>query len=114
MHEKRPYKTKTIRLDYELWIHRIPDHVVPPFPSREEHLQETYEIWKRVVDAKVCWRVACIDAWNHIWIDVRFKNDAGELEDHSLAIYEDCFERIESGEYEVEADYFVDTDDPAT
>ncbi|MEZ5992082.1 MAG: hypothetical protein R3E76_06995 [Planctomycetota bacterium] len=95
---------KKTKIDYELWIHRIPDDLKPPLPPEREHLQETYEVWKRVFDAKVCWRIARIDEWNNLWIDIRFKNDAGELEDHSLAVDEDCYEKIESAEYEVEVE----------
>lgn len=98
------YRTEKTELDYELWIHRIPDYLLPPLPAGKEHLQGTYEVWKRVVDAKVCWRVARIDEWNNLWIDVRFKNDDGKLEDHSLAVDEDCYEKIESAEYEVEVE----------
>jgi hypothetical protein len=90
------------KIDYELWIHRIPADLVPPLAPEREHLLETYRVWKHVVDAKVCWRVESIDQWNHLWIDVRFKNDAGELEHHSLAIDDDCHEKFESREYEVE------------
>lgn len=95
---------KTVRIDYELWIHKIPDNLIPPLSPEREYLQETYEVWKRVVDAKVCWRIARIDVWGHLWIDVRFKNDAGKLEEHTLAIDKDCFEKIESGEYEIEVE----------
>ena len=101
-YEKKPHKTLKTRIDYELWIHSIPDELTPPFPPGKEHLQETYEVWKRVVDAKVCWRVLDIDLWKHVWIEVRFKNDAGELEGHCLAIDEDCFEKVPSGEYEID------------
>ena len=100
-----------VEIDYELWIHRIPEHLSPPLP---EHLQDTFQVWKRVVDAKVCWRVARIDAWNHIWIDVRFKNDHGEIEDHSLAMEEGCFEKVGYGGYEVEVEFKVDADTPET
>jgi hypothetical protein len=111
MYEKGPYKIMKTKLDFELWIHRIPGHLAPPLPR---HLRKTHEVWMRVVEAGVCWRVSRIDAWNHLWIDVRFKNDAGELEDHSLAIDEDCFEKIDSLEYEVETENFVDKDGSET
>ena len=109
--EKTPYRTEKTRVNYELWIHRIPDHLVPPFPPEKEHLQDTYDVWKRVVDAGVCWRIVDIDLWNNVWIDVRFKNDKGELEHHSLAIDPDCCEKIESVEYEVDIEVKVDEDD---
>ena len=93
---------KKTRIDYELWIHRVPDDLVPPFPPERQHLQETYEVWKRVVDAKVCWRVWHIDEWSHHWIFLSFKNEAGEFEEHSLKIDEDCYEKAETEEYEVD------------
>lgn len=97
-------KWKKTRIDYELWIHRIPDDLKPPLPPERAYLQETYEVWKRVVDSKVCWRVWQIDQWKRPWIIVSFKNDAGEFEGHSIAIDNDCYEKAKSEKYEVEVE----------
>lgn len=95
-------KWRKKKIDYELWIHQILADLLPPLPAKRKHLLGTYKVWKHVVDARVCWRVARIDQWNHLWIDVRFKNDAGEMEHHSLAIDDACHEKVESEKYEVE------------
>ena len=92
----------SVKIDYELWVHKIPEDLRPPLRPENAHLQLTHEVWKRVVDSNLIWRVWQIDAWERPWIMIRFRNDRGEFETHTLMIDEDCHEKVKADEpYEV-------------
>jgi len=49
----------------------------------------TFRVLKRLADRQTIRVIARIDEFGQPWFDYRFRNDAGEMEDHALAVCDD-------------------------
>ncbi|WP_257452797.1 hypothetical protein [Archangium lipolyticum] len=93
-------------LDYLIRVHTLPEDLKlpkelrPPVdPDLADH-EDTSELYQRVIDSRLLWKVWMIDMFGKIWIEVAFENSRGEDEFHTLAIDEGTYRKVEYEPYE--------------
>lgn len=89
-------------IDYVLKIHTVPEDLRDPLPERREYLQSTKDLWEYVIASRLLWRVRDFDEQGTAWIGVNRIDSNGEPKFSSLAIDEECYDKIECDPYEVE------------
>jgi hypothetical protein len=85
-------------LDFLLRVHTLPRDLQRPLA--DARFQATSELYQRVIDSRLLWKVWMIDMFGKVWIEVDFENDQGEDEFHTLAIDEGTYRKVECDPYE--------------
>jgi hypothetical protein len=97
---------KTKIFDYLLRVHtlppdlRLPKEQRPPVDPEFWPYEDTSELYQRVIDSRLLWKVWLLDKFGHLWIEVNFENSRGEDEFHTLAIDEGTYRKVECDPYE--------------
>jgi hypothetical protein len=91
-------------IDFLLRVHTLPEDLLLPRDPRDPefaHHADTSEVYQRVIDSRLLWKVWMLDEDGRLWIEVNFENGRREDEFHLLAIDEGTYRRVECEPYEV-------------
>ncbi len=97
-------------IDFLIRVHTLPEDLRrpkdqrPPSDPELAHHADTSEVYQRMIDSRLLWKVWMMDGDGQLWIEVNFENDRGEDEFHTLAIDEGTYRRVECDPYEVLVD----------
>ncbi|MEM1119455.1 MAG: hypothetical protein AAGJ18_03355 [Bacteroidota bacterium] len=87
--------------NYLLNIHTLPQELAEPLNDPKHHLHETAQLYQRLVNSDLLWRVWQIDEYQSIWIEVNLINVDGKPVFHTLVIDEGTFDKVDFEEYPI-------------
>jgi hypothetical protein len=94
-------------INYEIWVHSIPDDVRKPLPPEGEYLREMSDLYEFLVASRLIWKVWMIDEFGLPWIRVHRMGPDQKPREETLRPNDGTFEKIEVNPYEVEAEQSV-------
>jgi len=58
-------------------------------PNKSHHLQETAQIYQKLVTSDLLWKIWWIDEYGKLWVKINFLSDNQQPQFHTIAIDED-------------------------
>ncbi len=89
-----------IELDYLVQVTKLPSDLQSASGDVYHHLYDTYDIYQRVIDSNLLWRVWLIDEYDQVWLEVNFINCEGEAEFHTIKIDEGTYNKVDFDRYQ--------------
>ena len=84
-----------------VFIHTLPKELVIASKNPTHYLYETAQIYQKLIDSDLLWKIWWIDEYNHHWVEINFMQDNQQPAFHTIVIDEGTFTKIPFEEYDV-------------
>ncbi|AQS38660.1 hypothetical protein Sps_03533 [Shewanella psychrophila] len=89
------------RIDYLVKVTLLPEDLKQASNDHGCELFRIYQIYQRLIESHLLWKVWLIDEFDYTWVEMNFINDDGEPEFHTIKLDEGTYERVEFDTYPV-------------
>lgn len=87
------------KVEYLVRVIRLPDDLTQALQNEDSELFSTAQIYQKLIDSGLLWKVWLIDEFHKTWLEVNFVNEEDEPEFHTIALDEGTYVKIEFEEY---------------
>ena len=84
-----------------VFIHALPKELVIASKNKTHYLYETAQIYQKLIDSDLLWKIWWIDEYNQYWVAINFMQANHQPAFHTLVIEEGTFTKIPFEEYTV-------------